>query len=80
MNNCQGALVRLVRSRLKPVNKPISKAIIRGPYLSKAQPPIKAKIRLSAMWAENTPEVAARLRLNSLSMDLKNTPKDWNEP
>ncbi len=80
MNNCHKALVWPVSNRLKPTNKLINKTTILGPYLSRAQPPKRENIELSTMRAENIPEVAARVKLNSLSMDLKNTPKELYEP
>ena len=76
MNNCQAALVWLVSNRLKPVNKPIKKRTILGPYLSKAQPPKILNIDKSNIEAEKIAEVVARVKLNSLSMDLKKIPKE----
>jgi len=76
MNNCQAALVWLVSNRLKPVNKPIKKSTILGPYLSTAQPPKILNIDKSNIETEKIAEVVARVKLNSLSMDLKKTPKE----
>jgi hypothetical protein len=60
----------------RPVNNPIRKRMILGPYLSKAQPNKKAKIPESILLMEKIEEVTARVRLYSLSIDLKNTPKE----
>jgi len=80
MNNCHKELVWLVSNRLKPINKPIKRIIILGPYLSEAQPPKIAKAQLSTIEIEKTPEVAARVKSNSLSMDVKKTPKEKRVP
>ena len=80
MNNCQAALVWLVSNRLKPVNRPIKKRTSLGPYLSKAQPPRILDRGKSNMETEKIAEVVARVKLNSLSMDLKKTPKEVLAP
>ena len=59
---------------------PINKAVILGPYLSTAQPPTKDMVAPNTFWTENIAEVAARVKPNSLPMDLKNTPKDVRAP
>jgi hypothetical protein len=74
--NCHAALAWLVSSRLRPVNDAMTNATFRGPYLSKAQPPIMESRPQNNMYAEKIPEVAPRLTPNSPSMDFKNTPKE----
>ena len=76
MNNCHRELVWLVSNRLKPVNRPIKRITILGPYLSKARPAKKEHTPASIILADKIVEVAARVKLNSLSMDLKKTPKE----
>ena len=76
MNNCQAELVWLVSNRLKPVNKPIKRITILGPYLSEAQPPKKAHILASIILVDRIVDVTVRVRSNSLAMDLKKTPKE----
>jgi|TARA_B100000315_G_C14229960_1_gene430459 hypothetical protein len=76
MNNCHRELAWLVNRRLKPVNIPIKRTIILGPYLSTAQPPKIAKTPTSTILVDKIAEVAVRVKLNSLSMDLKKTPKE----
>ena len=80
MNNCHRELVWLVSNRLKPVNIPIKRITILGPYLSEAQPPKRANIPPSNTQVDKTAEVATRVKLNSPSMDLKKTPKDMRSP
>ena len=80
MNNCHRELVWLVNSRLKPVNSPISRTTILGPYLSKDQPPRKANTPPSIMLVDAIAEVAVRVRWNSPAMDLKKTPKEKCTP
>ena len=75
MNNCQDELVWLVNNRLRPVKIPMSRITILGPYLSIASPPPKAIKPVSSILRELIEEVKARLKTNSLSIDLKNTPK-----
>ena len=55
---------------------PIKRTTILGPYLSEAQPTRTTNIIPSTIEADATAEVAARVRLNSLSMDLKKKPKE----
>jgi hypothetical protein len=62
------------------VDKPIKKNTILGPYLSMAQPPKTLNTQISSIETEKTAEVIARVRLNSLSMDLKKTPKEVAVP
>ena len=76
MNNCHSAPVWLVSNRLKAVNEPMRKITSRGPYLSKAQPPKTLKVAPMSINREIIREVAARFKSNSLSIDLKNTPKE----
>ena len=76
MNNCQDELAWLVSKRLRAIKKPIMKTIVLGPYLSKAQPLKGAAIEPSAMRAEKTAEVVARVKLNSFANDLKKTPNE----
>jgi len=76
MNNCHVALTWLVSNKLKPVNKPIKKRTILGPYLSKAKPPKTLNTHKSSIEIEKTAEVVARLKSNSPAMDLKKTPKE----
>jgi len=71
MNSCYWELVWLVSNRLKPVNRPIERITIFGPYLSKAQPAKKADTPASSILVDTTAEVAARVKSNSLSIDLK---------
>jgi len=73
-------LVWLVSNRLRPVNKPDKRMIILGPYLSKAQPPKIPNTTPNTIEIETTPEVAVLVKLNSLSMDLKKTPKEECAP
>jgi len=80
MNNCQSALVKLVSKRLRPVNKAIIKVTFLGPYLSRAQPPIRVNIPANNIKSEKMAEVVVRVRANSLSIDLKNTPKEKRMP
>ena len=80
MNNCHGALVWLLVNKPKPVNRPIRKITILGPYLSRAQPPIKANDPQSNRLIENIADVAARVNRNSFSMDLKKMPKEFCIP
>jgi len=80
MNNCHKELVWPVSNRLRPVNKPIRRITILGPYLSKAQPPKIVNIPPSTIKIEKIEEVAARVKSNSPSMDLKKTPKERRIP
>ena len=80
MNSCHAVLVWLVSNRPKPVNKPIKRTTILGPYLSEAQPPKIANTQPSIVEVETTAEVATRVKLNSLAMDLKKTPKEKRIP
>jgi hypothetical protein len=76
MNSCHEEFVWLVSNRLKPVNRPIERITILGPYLSKAQPAKTADTPASSILTDKIAEVAARVKLNSLCMDLKKTPKE----
>ena len=80
MNNCHRELTWLVSSRLKQIRSPIIRAMIFGPYLSKAQPPRKANKLPSTIFTDKTEEVKVRVKLNSLSIDVKNTPKEKRIP
>ena len=80
MNNCHRELVWLVSNRLKPVNKAIKRMTILGPCLSKDQPPKEAQTPASSKLVDKIVEVTARVKLNSLSMDLKKTPKEKCTP
>jgi hypothetical protein len=62
------------------VNKPIRKTRILGPYLSNTPPPTIAKTLLSSIDTEKMPEVTPRVRENSFSIDLTNTPKEKRMP
>ena len=75
MNNCQEELVWLVNNNERPVKIPIRRITILGPYLSLVSPPPKAIKPISSILMELIEEVKARLKTNSLSIDLKNTPK-----
>ena len=75
MYNCHRELVNPVVSSPIPVNKPIKKRTGLGPYLSKAQPIKKADMPESILLTEKIEDVTARVRLYSLSIELKNTPK-----
>ena len=80
MNNCHKELVWLVNTRLKPVNRPINESTSLGLYLSRAQPLKKANMPPSIRLVEVIAEVAARVKLNSLSIELKNRPKEEYTP
>ncbi len=80
MNNCHSELVWLVSNRLTPVNRPIKKITILGPYLSKARPAKKEHTPASIRLADRIVEVAARVKPNSLSIDLKKMPKEKYTP
>ena len=73
-------LAKLVSIRLKPVKRPIKEKTSLGPYLSNAQPPAKVKNIHKIMNNEEMLEVAARVKSNSLVIDLKKTPNDSREP
>jgi hypothetical protein len=79
-NSCHTASAWLVNNRLKPAQVPIIRRIILGPYLSSAQPQMKAKTQPNIKYAEYIDEVSARLKANSAAMDLKNTPKVTRNP
>lgn len=76
MNSCHGELVWLVNNRLRPANRPIRRRTIFGPYRSIASPPTKAVMPASSILTDWMEEVTARLKMNSLSIDLKKTPKE----
>jgi hypothetical protein len=76
INICHAALAWLVSNRLRPVNEAMRNATFRGPYLSRAQPPIMESRPQNNMYAEKIPEVSPRLTPNSPSMDFRNTPKE----
>ena len=80
MNNCHGELAWLVSNKLTPASMPIKRITILGPYLSEAQPPQKAHILASIILVDRIVDVTARVRLNSLAMDLKKTPKESGMP
>ena len=80
MNNCHKEPTWLVSNRLRPVSSPTMKTIFLGPYLSIAQPPTKVMMMLHTMKMEKTAEVVARLKTNSVSIDLKKTPKEKRIP
>ena len=80
MNSCHGDLVWLVNSKLSPVKRPMRKITFFGPYLSRAHPAPRATKPARTKLADEMDDVIARVRLNSLSIDLKNRPKDDNVP
>ena len=75
MNICHKESVKPVSTRLSPVSRPIIRTIIFGPYLSSAQPAIKALTPERTMLTDITADVAARVSSNSFSIDLKKIPK-----
>ena len=80
MNSCQAALVSPVNMKLMPIKNPITVKTILGPYISIAQPPVKAKMQLKAMRQDRIAEVVARVSPKALSKDLKKTPKEEVTP
>jgi hypothetical protein len=76
MNNCHEEVTWLVNSKLRPANRPIRRITSLGPYLSEAQPPNIANPLLNTDFNEMIQEVAARVKWNSFSIDLKKTPND----
>ena len=73
-------MVRLVSSRLKPVNKPMKKKTSLGPYRSRAQPPAKVTKAQKTIYTEKRLDVAARVRSNSFARGLKKTPNEKRVP
>ena len=80
MNNCHKELVWLVNTRPNPVNRPINESTSLGLYLSRAQPLKKANMPPNIRLVDVIAEVAVRVKLNSLSMDLKKRPKEEYTP